>query len=190
MVLRFGSRHWCSGPILNQLLCSFHNVVLFLALSSWLCVGMVCQCLPDMAEAGLFLGDKGWFQLCQGLYLWDSLPIWLLDWLCQVMSAILACGHYRQDPNNLLSEKEIRSYPAKPWQPRTIPATHKWIQDALTSREREQLTSMDNIVVPEIANFAANLLCRAWNLCLIPLNRGVCWQVRCLLNANWLKFVE
>ena len=72
-----------------------------------------------------------------------------------------ACGRYRQDPNNLLSEKNIRAYPAKPWQPRTMPATYKWLQDALTSREREQLTSMDNIVAPETANFAANLLCRA-----------------------------
>ena len=71
------------------------------------------------------------------------------------------CGRYRQDPNNLISEKDIRAYAAKPWQPRTEPATHKWLQDSLTSREREQLTSMGNIVVPEMAHFAANLLCRA-----------------------------
>ena len=66
-----------------------------------------------------------------------------------------------QDKGNLMSKEEVHKYSAEEWQPQTKPQVLKWLQPCLTQDERERLKSMGNIVVPQLANFAAHLLCQS-----------------------------
>lgn len=63
-----------------------------------------------------------------------------------------------QDRSRLMTRDEIHRLPRRVWQPQSKPQTVDWLQSGLTSLEQQQLKSMGNIVMPQLANLAAHVL--------------------------------
>ena len=79
---------------------------------------------------------------------------------CSSSKPIFITGHW-QDVSKVMSVDDIRSYPVQVWQPGSKPPVAEWLQEELSDVEQQQLKSMGNIVMPQLANLAFNLLCRA-----------------------------
>ena len=64
---------------------------------------------------------------------------------------------YGQDRRRLMPLESLRALPGCEWGSGTKPHITEWLQPDLLPGEQEQLKSMGNIVIPAMANLAAQI---------------------------------
>ena len=67
-----------------------------------------------------------------------------------------------EEDANLMSVSNLRRLPAKPWKKRTEPPMHTWLDAELPEEQKERLTCLGNIVMPAVANLAAQLFAHSF----------------------------